>query len=210
VPALFWEPLPVQLRQARYLPFFGLRKALDDFIVAEAKGEVLMKAKTFGYEGPVWATRTWLFLLLLLLAGCGPGEGKLSGRVLYDGKPLPGGTLFFQSAGPYNPVTVTLPGDDSGSYEVVLPVGEAQVSVDNRELEPRPPPPAGIPRGIPGGVLQKLDQPKQKGVSAAHARQSAIPGKYVKIPQRYYNIATSGLKITVERGNQTKDIELTK
>ncbi len=42
--------------------------------------------------------RGWLGLALLVLAGCGSGDGKLTqvqGRVLYRDQPLPGGTIVF-------------------------------------------------------------------------------------------------------------------
>lgn len=174
-----------------------------------------MKVIVFDFPWPRIVTRMGLLLLLVVMAGCGPGEGKVSGRVLFNGKPLPGGTVFFQPAGPQNPVTATLPADESGTFEVVLPTGEVQVSVDNRDLEPRPPAPTGIPRGLPGGVTQKLLQGKPLEAAQPPADSTPRPprrasGKYVKIPDRYYSIATSGLKITVQRGSQTKDIELTK
>ena len=51
---------------------------------------------------------------------------------------------------------------------------------------------------------------KEKGqasVTGTHGRK--LPGTYVEIPRRYYYAEGSGLKYTVQRGDQTHDIELT-
>jgi hypothetical protein len=37
-----------------------------------------------------------------------------------------------------------------------------------------------------------------------------LPGKYVRIPNRYYEMETSGLQFTVQGGEQKHDIPLTK
>jgi hypothetical protein len=166
--------------------------------------------------GSGWCGRPVRFVALLLLpvvAGCGPGEGKVTGKVLYDGKPLPGGRVTFMPDGAANPVTINL--DEQGNYEAVLPTGEVKVSVDNRALEPRPALPTGIPPGIPGGAAAKLAEARRANPQHAtgtvdpgmHGR---IPGKYVAIPKKYYDFTTSGIKFTVNRGDQTHNIELPK
>jgi hypothetical protein len=151
--------------------------------------------------------------ILLMLVGCGPGEGKVSGRVLFNGAPLPGGIVtFVPSAADRNHALATL--DEQGNFEAVVPGGEVQVSVDNRQLQPREPPFRGMPPGVPGGVAQKIAEAKRqaapKTAGTANMASQKIPGKYVEIPARYYDIKTSNLKFTVQRGNQTHDIELTK
>ena len=154
-----------------------------------------------------------ILLVIPLAAGCGPGQGKVTGRVTFNGAPLPGGTLFFRPADPKeNSIGATL--DDQGNYQAVLPAGEVQVSVDNRALAPRPEKPHGLPPLIPAGVKAKIAQ-AQKDIpapkpAAPTPRPSAIPGKYVEIPHRYYDIKTSELKFTVQRGSETHNIELTK
>jgi hypothetical protein len=69
--------------------------------------------------------------------------------------------------------------------------------------------PKGVPKGAafgpPQGALGKFtgDQgaPKSEGAKAV--------GKYVNIPEKYYSPDTSGLTMTVKRGDQTQAIELT-
>jgi hypothetical protein len=152
-------------------------------------------------------------LLLPVVSGCGPGQAKVTGRVLYDGKPVTGGRVTFMPDGAANPVTVNL--DEQGNYEAVLPTGDVKVSVDNRALEPRPALPTGIPPGLPGGAAAKLAEARKANPQHAtgtvdpgmHGR---IPGKYVAIPKKYYDFTTSGVKFTVSRGDQKQDIELPK
>ncbi len=157
--------------------------------------------------------RLGLLLVPLLAAGCGAGEGKVVGRVLFDGAPLPGGRVTFRPADPgQNTLSAEL--DRQGNYEIVLPAGEVRVCVDNRELEPPPPPiasqvPATLPPEIRGKLLgaAKPDAAPPKPAEDAPVKPS---GRYVKIPERYYTVETSGLKFTVRRGDQKHDITLTK
>src|SRR5687767_8123593 len=79
-------------------------------------------------------------VVLVLAAGCGGGRapGRVTGRVLLDGKPVPGGILSFVPAdfkGPGASATV----DESGGYTVELPPGEVLVSFDNAAFAPPPP-----------------------------------------------------------------------
>ena len=68
---------------------------------------------------------TWLGLAAAagVLAGCGPGKGRVSGQVLFNGKPLPGGWVTFQPAvRGHNPVSAEI--DRDGNYSAVLPAVE--------------------------------------------------------------------------------------
>jgi hypothetical protein len=163
----------------------------------------------------------WCGLLLLLPSGlgCGPGTGQVSGDVLFNGKPVPGGTVTFQPAdNRYNTVSAQI--DENGHYQATVPAGDALIAVDNRALQEAaapgagttsaPPPKAVI--GPPAGAMEKAMEGKgapggQRGPMAGSQKP---PGKYVPIPKKYYNTATSDLKYTVQRGAQQHPIELTK
>jgi hypothetical protein len=153
--------------------------------------------------------RCALLLLVPALAGCGGARAKVWGRVLYDGKPVPGGLVTFVPADPKErAVTAMLDGD--GNYEALLPPGEVNIAVDNRELEPRDARPAGLPKDIPavkdlGGAKPDHSRPK----SSPNAGGNRV-GRYLKIPDKYYDFEKSGLKYAVEPGNQKHDIELPK
>jgi hypothetical protein len=163
--------------------------------------------------------------LLLLLAvvplGCS-GRGTVSGRVLFNGKPLPGGLVkFIPVDARSNPVTATI-GED-GSYAVTVPAGAALISVDNRALknpnavgsvgvggEAAAGTKGGPPRGAPV-VPPKDMMAKMKEEHEVPAPTGTTPvGTYMPIPDKYYDPETSGLKYNVQGGSQTHDIELTK
>jgi len=156
-------------------------------------------------------------LCLTALAGCGgPATGKVSGRVTYKGQPLPGGLVMFRPADPrQNLITVEL--DKDGQYSAVLPGGEMTVSIDNRDLEPRPAFGSGVPAGVPiaPDIRAKLGKaalpapPPDKPVESADLPPPQPSGRYVPIPVKYYAVETSGLKFTVKGGDQTQDFELT-
>src|SRR5688572_2994584 len=86
-------------------------------------------------------------LAVAAAAGCGgPAPGRVTGRVLLDGKPLPGGILTFVPAD-FKGQSVAAALDESGNYSVDLPAGDVLVSFDNRNLAPPPPrPPTPVPK----------------------------------------------------------------
>src|SRR5262249_6385010 len=137
----------------------------------------------------------WMIVLLPILAGCGPGRGKVTGQVFFEGKPVPGGRVTFRPADPrHNSVSAEL--DGQGGYEALLPVGDVQACVDNRELEPQPSFGAPIPAGVPAEVRGKLggggpSPPNEDGTSG---KPSA---RYVPIPERYYQVETANLQLQV-------------
>jgi hypothetical protein len=170
-----------------------------------------MRPIVFGYKWLGFMSYFGLLCLLPVVMGCGPGKGKVSGRVLYNGAPLPGGWVTFRPAEPkQNTVSAAL--DQQGNYQVVLPSGMVKVSVDNRELEPRAPRGAVVPSDLPPEVKKlltggKRDQSPSKSSENAAAKTT---GRYVEIPHKYYDTETSGLAFTVQGGDQKHDIELTK
>jgi hypothetical protein len=159
-----------------------------------------------------------LLLTLPLLAGCAPGTGKVSGQVTYKNKPVPGGLVTFRPVdGKYNSVTVEL--DENGWFrDVELPAGEVLVSIDNRQLEPRPTFSGGVPPGIPlspearsklgGSKAAAPPAPAGDGPPQTGEDMRRPSGRYVPIPEKYYEAETSGLKITVKGKEQTETFEL--
>jgi hypothetical protein len=159
-----------------------------------------------------FATRLGLLLVLAVAAGCGPGRGKVSGRVLYRGAPLPGGVVTFRPADArQNPVSAPI--DEEGRYEAVLPVGEVAVSIDNRMLRPRANVGAGLTAGLPlpPELRKKPETVPPEPDRAAPTETDAVkpPGRYVEIPYKYYQMETSNLRFAVSGGDQPHDIGLT-
>ena len=155
----------------------------------------------------VWVAM--ILALVLAAGGCARTmpKGIVSGRVLLDGKPLPGGEVTFRAVAPNStPVIVKL--DENGAFPAVeLPSGEVNVVVDNRKLAPPPPRgPKPIPKGLNAAARAKFTTPANQQHSPSVA---AVNGKYVPIPARYINgEATDELKFTVRPGEQKHDIEL--
>jgi hypothetical protein len=135
------------------------------------------------------------FGLLTLMMGCNNNpqsveHADVSGKVLFQGKPLPGGQVTFvvvkggfASSGPI---------DENGNYQIKSPVGDVEISVDNRMLQQQ--------RGKPTSTPHL----KQPGAEEA----KPLKGRWVNIPSSYWDPSTSGLKFTVKPGTQTHDIEL--
>ena len=140
--------------------------------------------------------------VLVYLVGCGPRTGVVSGEVVYKGKPVPGGLLTFRPVDEsQNSASYELAKD--GKFKIELPVGEMQICIDNREFEPRP---ATLPAMPPG---MSLPPDVLKSMQASSKESSKVSDRWVKLPEKYYDIGTSGLKITVKGGEQTETIEFT-
>lgn len=171
-----------------------------------------MKSILSGSRRAAFVVRLGLLTLLMASISCGPGKGTVSGQVLFDGKPLPGGRVTFRPTdGQHNSVSAEL--NEQGTFEVTLPAGEVKVCVDNTELEPAPSMgPSPLPPGLPPDLQQKLKgsgggKAATKGQDGATGRPS---GRYVKIPERYYQVETSGLQFKVVGGAQKHNLELTR
>jgi hypothetical protein len=112
-------------------------------------------------------------------------QAEVSGRVLYKGKPLPGGMLTFvvEDMGfSFNAVI-----DEKGNYSITAPVSDVKISVDNKMLAMQQPAPRQAARPVP----------------------EPVKGKYVPLPLKFAATDTSSLTYTVKKGKQTHDIELT-
>jgi hypothetical protein len=174
----------------------------------------LSRLSSAGYPGgrrwAGFAGQVAVLGLLSAVVGCGPGQGHLSGRVLFDGKPLPGGIVRFAPADGRS-ANVSAEIDEAGNFTpVVLPVGEVIVSVDNRKYAP--PPPRGGPITLPAGLSAEARGKMSGGgprppTDASAERRSS---RYVEIPARYYAAETSDLRLTIQSGDQQRDVLLTK
>jgi hypothetical protein len=122
-------------------------------------------------------------LLALAVCGCGPKAGTVSGVVTYQGKPLPGGFINFNTLDTGGRVADSKSVGilNNGSYKIAgVPTGPARITVqgpsgpvvfDQRLVPMRKPPP-------------------------------------VVIPDRYGSVEQTDLNYTVTAGPQTHDIEL--
>lgn len=159
-----------------------------------------------------------LVLSLALIAGCSSDKSapaKLSGTVTYNGAPVTGGMLsFYTNAGVY-PAAIS----SDGTYSVAdIPTGDMVVTVDTEMLNPgiKKQTYSGKNSGGGGGMYGKAagrgsaapKGAKQETSPAPEGAEQPSPGNYVKIPRDYADKNKSPLKITVERGSQTINLEL--
>jgi hypothetical protein len=161
-------------------------------MVASAPGALWPRTK--------WArSRCLAFGLLLLAVGCGGGGGRphvamaeVSGKVLYNRQPLPGGTVGFYATQVefMNPAII----DENGNYKIEAPVGEVKITVDNRFLNP--------------AATKFPEAKKGAGRPPGAAETPQVKGTYKRIPTKYYSRDTTDLTYTVTKGAQTYDIEL--
>src|SRR3954447_25447243 len=153
-------------------------------------------------------------LLLVALAsalGCGNNfrnVATVNGTVTLDGKPVTAGRVSFTS--PDNRVgSAQL--DAQGKYAMKdAPVGEVTATVTVPKANVRTPKaPKGIgimkpPPGAPPGPSEG------EGASSTGGGMLIDPKLIVPVPEKYADAKTSGLKYTVQKGDQTIDIPLTK
>jgi hypothetical protein len=121
-----------------------------------------------------------------------PANAEVSGKVLFKGKPLPGGIVTFAAIKGGFPSSGRI--DENGNYQINAPIGEVQIGVDNRMFRPK--------RGRPPDQEHHLKRPDSQ------EEPKPLKGRYVEIPARYVDGATSGLTYTVKPGPQTHNIEL--
>jgi hypothetical protein len=145
---------------------------------------------TFSDRGRGWGLVA--ALLLLATVGCGRKTGSISGKVSYNGKPLPSGSVaIYGEAG--GVASSQIEGD--GSYTIQrAPLGPAKLTV----VTPRP---HAQPR------RSGRDRAPSKG-PGGEQRAAAPEPKPVAIPEKYQDPQQSGLTYTVKPGDQTFDIDL--
>ena len=143
-------------------------------------------------------------LLAMLLTGCGGGPrlGKVSGRVTFNGKPVPTGTImFYPDAGP---AAVGAIGPD-GAYSLTTikqgdgaVVGSHRVSIQATTVGPGS-------LADPKSFEEEMDLAQRKDPKA----KVLVPGKVEWIvPEKYSRPETTDLTATVQPGANTIDFVL--
>ena len=154
--------------------------------------------------------------LVGVASGCSSGNpmapAKISGKISYAGKPIKAGTMKFHTTTgtPYDAQIST-----DGTYSAVdLPVGEMIVTVETESINPN--------RDLTAGARKNADTEKrmknmnssmQRGPGSndagGAATQSTASANYIKIPDKYSNPKTSPITITLEKGRQVHNFDLT-
>lgn len=152
--------------------------------------------------------RQFLFAVTLtaFILGCQSGNSNtpssVRGKVTYKGAPVTAGTItFYPKDGGMYPHNINA----DGTYEMTsLPVGEMIVTIETETANTNTKMPTYGPRGKGGkGGKNPMIGPTPEGAPPPQAQ-----GAYVKIPSKYAEKETSGLTVTLQRGNQEKDFPL--
>jgi hypothetical protein len=159
-----------------------------------------------------------LTLAPLIALGCSRANpnapANVHGKVLYNGKPVTGGTLTLFAPVSSNKGRVSVSIDGDGLYGATdLPSGELVATVETESVKAASQPPqkpqyGGANRGAMGGQ-NYTQMMKQRGAHIPEANSSRKGQVYVKIPSRYANQDTSPLRVTLTKGDLKQDFELT-
>lgn len=144
--------------------------------------------------------------VLLLPSGCGPNykaRGVVKGKVTTGKKPLTTGTVMFYGK---NGITASAHIDTQGNYEMNdAPLGECMVTVTVEAL----PPNSSVQARLKGGGPKMPGEMKNpEAESPALPSAPSVPKEVVPINSKYSKTETSGLTFTVEKGEQTFNIDL--
>lgn len=138
--------------------------------------------------------------LLILIPSCKPSarsveHAEVSGKVIFKGQPLPGGTISFVAViGGFSYTGLI---DENGNYKVNAPEGEVRIGVLNKMLL------GGSGKADSEAKGDSLRQEKTAG-----QKKGIIKGRYVRLPFDFGDPIKSGLKYTVKPGPQTHDVEI--
>ncbi len=148
-------------------------------------------------------------LLLGLMAfsvGCSSSKARatVKGKVTFAGKSLTVGSVMFYGK---DNVTASASIDKNGNYVMAdAPLGEVKITVSVPRVSPEV---LAKMKAMAGFKDVKSVNPENPGqsISIVGEMPSQPP---VPIPEKYASVETSGLTYTVERGEHTHDITLTK
>jgi hypothetical protein len=146
-----------------------------------------------------------LLVLLLLVVGCGPHTGTVSGSVTFNGATVSDGTVSFITAGKVFSTEIR-----DGKYEVAgVPPGPAKVTVVRLDAN-QPDPYEALNKVRKEMVLKKVADPKQidPKIVTDPAQLEALARKQHLLPLSYASAATTDLQLEVIAGPNTYPIEL--
>jgi hypothetical protein len=171
-----------------------------------------------GYEETrkKWVSR-FLFgltgLLAVTLCGCSGPRSRVYGKVVYQGKPLAGGTIVFLA-----PNNQTYPAriQDDGSYEMAaMPRGHILVAVQADVVRPRPRPdpgrrPAAAAKAKDSFAKGKaeFDDAAKGGSAPPPSAPTAAIARSVNLPVHYGDPNQSGLAFELTAAEQEYNVEL--
>lgn len=153
-----------------------------------------------------WAAGLLACYVVLFPTGCGPNlkdRGVVKGKVTVGKKALTTGTVMFYGKNGMSASATIAP---DGSYEMNdAPLGECKVTVSVPNLPADP-----MTRArLKGGGMKFPEGPKDPTKDSPDLPSAPrVPKEVVPIDIKYSNPESSGLSYTVQKGEQTYNIEL--
>lgn len=145
--------------------------------------------------------------LMAFLVGCGPNykaRATVKGKVTFGKMTLTTGSIMFHGK---DNITGSASIDKNGNYVMNdAPLGEIQITVS----VPKPPPGGiGMMKAGPVRSTKEVGSVNPENAEQRISIMGDMPSQIVPIPEKYASVETSGLSYTVQKGEQTHDINLT-
>jgi hypothetical protein len=146
-------------------------------------------------------------LMFVALLGCSSQwpTAEVSGKITYNGEPIPVGMITFMAAdGSGHADTSSI---QDGEYALPrAPIGAVKIQILGSSGSIAGASPANARRRVTSGQRKLAESMGAK--LAPKPSESQPKGKSFKLPTRYSNAETSGLSYEVTPGTQTHDIAL--
>jgi hypothetical protein len=145
-------------------------------------------------------------LLLAVASGCNTSNTPsiVSGKVSYNGTPVTAGTITFhtEAGGIFSRQLMA-----SGYSFTDLPEGSMVVTIETESANPKP----KKPQAMAGGRADPTDEYRKRMEAMGKVPQVATNtgGDYVPIPEKYSTKAKSPLRVTLSKGSNPIDFDLT-
>jgi hypothetical protein len=146
----------------------------------------------------------------VVVAGCNDSgtPASVSGKITYKGEDVPTGSITFFVVSDTEHGSFPYPIRDAKYSGTDLPTGEYVVTIETESANPNPNRPK---MNEPGAGKKDPTAEYQQRMQEAGAAPSgpANVGPYVKIPLKYAQKKTSPLKLTLTKGKNAGDFDLT-
>ncbi len=136
---------------------------------------------------------------LVVVLGCAGGNpnapANFSGKVNYKGQPVGGGTVKLEKDGAIEGSKASINLNPDGTFTGTdLPEGEFAVMIETDSAKNNP------PANYRGKKMTSSPIPQSANV---------VKATYTEIPKKYGKKETSGLKVTLKRGKNEQNFDLT-
>ncbi|MFM8932097.1 MAG: hypothetical protein ACKOS8_09505 [Gemmataceae bacterium] len=138
----------------------------------------------------------------MAVLGCAGGNpnapANFSGKVTYKGQPVGGGTVKLEKDGPAEGSRASINLNPDGSFNGTdLAEGDFAVTIETDSAKGNTPTTYGANKG------------KKMASSPVPQTANVVKATYTEIPKKYGKKESSGLKVTLKRGKNEQNFDLT-